>query len=143
MQLMKAKLLIFQNYLSHLGVEGINLLTSLRLKIGNGLREMKLETIIDNTQITINALPVIAHTATFALGLRAYMKFVHNRPYYPNLIGAKLEAERLMRNRQLTAFVCFGLPIFIYLMDNAGLRYKDMVTINITQGSSSSTKFKY
>ena len=30
------------------------------VKIGNGLREMKLVTVIDNTQITINALPVIA-----------------------------------------------------------------------------------
>jgi hypothetical protein len=86
--------------------------------IGMGLLNLKWETILDTTKVTLHAAPLTVNLITFSFLLRGYMKYVHNRPYVTGPKALSLDMQKQFRRRNLVlaarlliwstfGFICF------------------------------------
>ena len=84
----------------------------------------------NNTNVTINTVPVVLDLISYSVMLKGYIKYVHKRPYPKEISSAQRSAEMLLRNRQLAGFSLFGAPITLILIKHLGLSFKDKVSIS-------------
>ena len=91
-------------------------------------------TIIDNTEVTLNALPLGMNFLSFGLVVRTYIKYVHNRPLNANLSSAARKIEQASRDRNLKVFVLLGAPLVIFSLKNSAIKLKlrDMGSVNVS-----------
>jgi hypothetical protein len=92
-------------------------------------KELKWETYIHNAHLTLNVVPTVMNFVSYSLILRGYMKYVHNRPYNPNLNNIQRGIQENARNRQLALFTIFGSPFVLFLLNNASVGVKNMGSI--------------
>lgn len=78
--------------------------------------------------------------AGYGLLLKSYMKYVHTRPYKPNLTLLDKNLEQSVRNRQLAIYLMFGIPLTLFVLRKSGNLYKDMASINFPLGSSTDSQ---
>lgn len=93
------------------------------------LRNLKWDMVLDRTEITFNAAPVVFNFISFSLLLRGYMKHVHNRPYEK---GISKQTQIQIRNRNLVGFLFVGAPLVLFTLKKSGILLKDMVTVHTT-----------
>lgn len=101
------------------------------------LKELKWESLVHNTQITINVVPFCANLVGYGIILRGYLKLVHNRPLNPNLSNLQGNLELKNRNRNLALFALMGAPITLVLLKAVSPTLKDIVTISWPVGNDS------
>jgi hypothetical protein len=100
-------------------------------QIGVYLRDLKWEAVLNKTEFTFNAIPIAMNFVGFSLVLRSFMKYVHNRPFEPNITLVKRRIEEATRNRQLAAFILIGAPLTLLFLKQSAISIKDMVSINV------------
>jgi hypothetical protein len=85
----------------------------------------------EKTKLTIHGAPVAVNAISYALFLKSYMKFVHNRPMEKGLNASQLEIRKLGRNRQLGIFCIIGAPLTMLLLRASSIPMKDMFTLSV------------
>ena len=86
----------------------------------------------DNTRLTLHGAPVVANAVGYGLLLKTYMKYVHNRPLDTGINSQKIEAQKLIRNRQLGLFCIIGAPLTMLLLRSTAIPIKDMFNLTIS-----------
>ena len=94
------------------------------------LKDLKWDLILNNTRATINAVPFAVNFIGFSLMLRSYMKYVHNRPFEPNLTPTQRQLQQKARNRQLAIFSLVGAPLILVCLKKSSPYFKDIISIN-------------
>lgn len=100
------------------------------------IRDSQWEVILDKLPFTVNPLPLAMNFIGYNLILRSYMKYVHNRPYAPNLDNTTRQLQVTLRNRQLAAFVVIGAPLVLFGLKQSAISIKEIGSINIPLDSS-------
>jgi hypothetical protein len=95
------------------------------------LQNAKLNAIISNTTITVNAIPAVTSFVGYSLLLKGYMKYVHNRPYEKNISIETRKFQERIRSRNLAAFVFMGKPVNLIALKAVAIPMKDMVRITL------------
>ena len=118
---------------------GLNLKDSLK-----HVKDIRWDTVYENTKLTINAVPTVVGAVSYGLLLKNYVKHVHNRPFKPGLSQFQLESEKMMRRRYLAIFCAIGAPIFMILTRSISTStpFKDMFTLTIGGGSQAARDYQ-
>ena len=77
------------------------------------LKNLNWEFYLNNTKATFHAIPFAVNFIGYSFMLKYFMKYVHNRPYAPNLNSMERQLQQQMRNRQLAFFIIFGTPAIL------------------------------
>lgn len=99
--------------------------------IGIGLLNLKWETILDTTKVTLHAAPLTVNLITFSFLLRGYMKYIHNRSYDTGPRALSLEMLKQFRRRNLVLFSLFGAPLALYALRTSSMGIKNMIDISL------------
>ncbi len=83
------------------------------------LQNTELSALINNTTITVNAIPAVTNLVGYTLLLKGYSKYVHNRPYEKNLSIEALRLQERIRSRNLAAFAFLGAPAILIALKAA------------------------
>jgi hypothetical protein len=99
--------------------------------------------VVNNTQITLNAIPVAVNLLSYNFILRSFVKYVHNRPFDLNISSSQAATERLLqqqlRNKNLALFALIGAPLTLIVLNQTAIRLKDMGSLNVNINSSQAT----
>jgi hypothetical protein len=109
-------------------------------EIGTGLLNLKWETILDTTKVTLHAAPLTVNLITFSFLLRGYMKYVHNRPYDTSPRALSLEMQKQFRRRNLVLFSLFGAPLVLYALRTSSIGIKNMINISLFNSETQNKK---
>ena len=90
------------------------------------LNLLQWEVILNRAEITTNTLPLGMNLLGFWLVLKSYVRFVHNRPYDPNLSDIHRSIERSLRDKQLVLFVFAGAPLVLLSLKAVPLKFRDI-----------------
>ena len=106
------------------------------------LKDLKWEIILNNTPpaATIHAVPFAVNFIGFSLMMRSYMKFVHNRPFEPDITTIEKQIQQKARNRNLALFVFFWAPAILWCVKNSAPSLKNMININHDFSSASNSQ---
>lgn len=105
-------------------------------EIATSLKDLKWDLLLNNAQVTVNAIPLAANVMSYSLILRSYYKYVHNRPYDPTLSKAALKLQQANRNRTLMVFALVGAPITLVFLNQTAVPMKDIFTINVSAAAA-------
>lgn len=100
------------------------------------IKNLEINTIVSGANLTIHVVPAVVNVFSYGLILRTYMKLIYNRPYPTNIPSTELAAHKLLRNHNLAVFSLIGVPAIIMILRKSSLGLKDMVSIDISSGSS-------
>ena len=93
------------------------------------LRDLKWKIALERTEVVVNAAPAVTNFVSFSLILRAFMKYVYNRPYDPSISKA---IQVNLRRTELGGFLFIGAPLLLFVMNKSALSLKDMIMIHTT-----------
>ena len=100
-------------------------------EITASLLNLKWEAMFKTAKMTVNVAPLVLNLASYSFMLKGYIKFVHNRPFDPNLDSAAKANHRILRNRHLALFSLLGAPLTLYLIKTrTSLGLKNMVNFH-------------
>ena len=91
----------------------------------------------EKTKLTVHGAPVAANAVGYGLMLKSYMRYVHNRPWDVGLNSQKIEAQKILRNRQLGIFCILGAPLTMLILRSTAIPIKDMFSLTIGGGENS------
>jgi hypothetical protein len=81
---------------------------------------------------------VVANAVGYGLLIKSYMKYVHNRPMDKYVTPKNIEAQKLLRNRQLGLFCILGAPITMLILRSTAIPIKEMFNLtSLTIGGGS------
>ena len=104
------------------------------------LKNFNWQFVLNNTEATINTLPLGMNVLSFGLILRTYIKLIHNRPLQPNLSDSARKLALVQKNRNLMLFVILGAPFVIFTLKNTAVKLKDLGSINVSLESSNQSE---
>ena len=97
-------------------------------ELANKLKDLKWEVIYGKAELSVNVLPLAAHTIGLGLILRSYVKYVHNRPFITK-DQISLARKRNIRNRHLFLFSVLGAPLILYILRRTGTLAGDVFSL--------------
>ena len=104
------------------------------------LKNLNWEFYLNNTKATFHAIPFAVNFIGYSFMLKYFMKYVHNRPYAPNLNSMERQLQQQMRNRQLAFFIIFGTPAILVCLRKSAISLKDLSTVDIPLGISNNSQ---
>ncbi len=113
------------------GTFGDITLNQLAFNLKELTKDINWELMYEKTKLTIHGAPVAVNAISYALILKSYMKFVHNRPMEKGLNASQLEIRKLGRNRQLGLFCLIGAPLTMLFLRASTIPMKDMFTLSV------------
>lgn len=95
------------------------------------LLNLKWDFIYNSVNITIHAAPLVINFITYLLILRAYTKFVLNRPYKYYLTPAQLNIQKIIRRKELAFYSVVVVPIGIIFLINCNIGFNDTFNLSL------------
>lgn len=122
--------IITNNSSKPFGEYGDVTLNQIGVALKEKMNDIKWDFVSDATQVTVHGLPLAVNAISYGLVLRAFIKYVHNRPMAPNLNASQLALTRSVRDKQLLIFSILGVPITLLFLKYSSLGLKDVFTLS-------------
>lgn len=104
------------------------------------IKNLNWKFMLNNTEITLNTIPMAVNLFSYGLVMRCYMKLVYNRPYPVGISAVERMKLNAIRERKLAIFAFLGAPVVIVILRNSAISFKDLSTINLPFGSSTESE---
>lgn len=113
-------------------------INQISVELTDRFQNLNMDRIINSVKVAADAAPLLTNTLSFTMILKTYLKFVHNRAYPSGITPNQLQVMRTVRERHLSLFCVFGIPLVMLAVKS--MKPKDALSVTFSsEGVSTSS----